>query len=80
MNPPPEALPDLLTRNEIAKKLGVQPRTITTLCNERGLPCVRLGARARFIEADVLAWLRRQPGAPAIRSRLLGMTEETQDP
>jgi excisionase family DNA binding protein len=51
----------LLTREQVAKQLGVSPRTVARLALESGeLPYVRIGRLARFRPADVTALIERR--------------------
>jgi excisionase family DNA binding protein len=52
-------LEPLLTINDAAEFLGVSRRQIYTLLERRELECVRVGERARFIPADLRAYLER---------------------
>jgi excisionase family DNA binding protein len=49
----------LITKNELAARLKVSPRTIDRWCASRALPHLRAGSRKRFCESDVDAFLRR---------------------
>lgn len=60
----------LLTREEVAARLGVSPRTVARLALESGeLPYVRIGRLARFRPEDVAALieLHLNDGRPAAR-------------
>lgn len=60
----------VLTKAELARKLGVCTRTVDYL-RRRGLPAIVLGRRLiRFHLEDVLQWLR-QNGTNRMRSLLL---------
>jgi excisionase family DNA binding protein len=39
---------DLLTKDELAARLGMTHRTVTRLAEERMIPCIRLGRRCVF--------------------------------
>lgn len=57
-------LPDhLWTTAEAARFLRLSTKTLRRLVTYHDLPCVRLGARLRFIPADVLAWARHRTEA-----------------
>ena len=63
--PSPDAI---LTRDEVAAWLKVQPRQVERL----GVPCLDLGRKTkRYLAKDVLAWLeaQRQPVAPGSAPR-----------
>ena len=48
---------DVLTRDEVAGWLKVEPRQVERL----GVPCLRLGRKTlRYLRSDVLAWLEAQ--------------------
>lgn len=50
-------LPDLLDIPTLAKHLGVQPRHIRRLVNERRIPYVKWGHLIRFDPNDIATWL-----------------------
>jgi excisionase family DNA binding protein len=51
---------DLLTKDELAARLGVTHRTVTRLAEERMIPCIRRGRRClRFSWRAVKRGLRR---------------------
>jgi hypothetical protein len=48
---------EILTRDEVAVWLKVEPRQVERL----GVPCLRLGRKTlRYLRADVLSWLEAQ--------------------
>jgi excisionase family DNA binding protein len=49
----------LLTRAQVAERLGVSPRTVARLVACGQLPCVRIGRLARFRPVDVAALVER---------------------
>jgi hypothetical protein len=59
----PVAIPaelQLITKPQLARLLGVTPRTIDNWMHHRKIPAIRITARChRFIAADVIAALRR---------------------
>ena len=48
----------LLTKEEVAVRLGVRPRTVATWANDGRLPVIHAGRRLRFRWSDVDAFLR----------------------
>ena len=50
---------EILTKDELAKMLKVTIRTLDRLRSE-GLPSIKVGNQVRFIEKDVLEWLKSQ--------------------
>lgn len=58
----------LLTKDDVAQRLAVAPRTVLDLAARGALASVRVGACVRFTQADVEAFIasqRRQPGPKA---------------
>lgn len=55
----PDAVPQLLTMDELAERLGVTRRHVRRLVAERRVPFVRVGRFIRFDPAAVTAWLDR---------------------
>ena len=51
---------DILTKEEVAKKLRVSERTIDNLRKDSGLPYATVGRQIRFFEEDINTWLRNQ--------------------
>jgi len=49
----------LLTRAQVAERLGVSPRTVARLVACGQLPCVRIGRLARFRPVDVAGFVER---------------------
>jgi len=47
----------LLTREELAKVCGVHPNTIDKW-RSKGMPEIRIVKNVRFVEEDVLDWLK----------------------
>ena len=69
MNPQDEKFLKLLTRAQVAEKLGFTVRYIDVLRANDGLPWFLVGNKVRFRLEDVLAWLeskRRQGGVPSL--------------
>jgi excisionase family DNA binding protein len=64
--PDPVVLPQLLTMDELAERLGVTHRHVRRLVAERRVPFLRVGRLVRFDPAKIAAWLdsRRVPEAP----------------
>ena len=51
----------LLTRQDAAKRLLMEPKTLGLphVRAKLGLPCVRIGGRVRFLESDIEALIAR---------------------
>jgi len=49
----------LLTREQVARELGVSPRTVARLVERGELTYVRIGRLARFRPADLAAFVER---------------------
>ena len=56
--PNPADLPQLLTMEELAERLGVTHRHVRRLVAERRAPFLRVGRFIRFDSTDVAEWLR----------------------
>ena len=56
----------LLATLDVAKWLGIAPRTLSTWaeCNE--LPAIKVGRQWRFRRSDVISWLQRLGSAQKI--------------
>ncbi len=52
-----EALPQLLTIDQLAERLGVSIRHIRRLVAERRVPYLKVGWLVRFDPAEITAWL-----------------------
>ena len=61
-------VPQLLTMDQLAERLGVTRRHVRRLITERRVPFVRVGRFIRFDPAEISAWLDR---ARVTASRLL---------
>jgi len=53
----PEALPQLLTIDQLAERLGVSIRHIRRLVAERRVPYLKVGWLVRFDPAEITVWL-----------------------
>ena len=53
----PSELPQLLTIDQLAERLGVTRRHVRRLVAERRLPYLKVGRFIRFDPAQVVAWL-----------------------
>lgn len=51
------ALPELLTMDQLAERLGVTRRHVRRLVTERRVPFIRVGRFIRFDPAEISAWL-----------------------
>jgi DNA-binding transcriptional MerR regulator len=59
--PAEASVSDLLTDNELAPMLSVEPRTLRLWRNTRGLPFIRITSKViRYRRTDVNAWMDRQ--------------------
>ncbi len=47
----------LLNTNDLAKWLGIAPRTICTWADSCGLPAIKVGRQWRFRRSAIKAWL-----------------------
>jgi excisionase family DNA binding protein len=56
--------PLLLTARQAAQALSISERTLWTLANRHGLPCVRFGQSVRYAPADLRAWIEKQKSIP----------------
>ena len=52
-----DALPQLLTIDQLAERLGVSIRHIRRLVAERRVPYLKVGWLVRFDPAEIAAWL-----------------------
>ncbi|RSU56247.1 DNA-binding protein [Sphingomonas koreensis] len=48
----------LLTLRQAADFLGVHPNTVRRYARLAAIPCAKIGRDWRFLEADLVAWLR----------------------
>jgi excisionase family DNA binding protein len=53
----PDAVPQLLTMDELAARLNVTRRHVRRLVAERRVPFLKIGKFVRFDAAEVSAWL-----------------------
>ncbi len=51
---------NLITREELAKELGLSPRTITNWMSSGKLPCVRIGRRNMLLRSMIEIWVEKQ--------------------
>jgi excisionase family DNA binding protein len=61
-HPNATVLAPLLTLDEVASFLRLNPRTIRRLVASGRLPCARLVGRLRFLEADVVRFVQARKG------------------
>jgi excisionase family DNA binding protein len=56
-------LPQLFTMDQLAENLGVTPRDVRRLIDERQVPFLRVGSFIRFDPSEIARWLdsRRVP-------------------
>ena len=59
-----DALPELMTMDQLAERLGVTHRHVRRLVDERRVPFLRVGRFIRFDPAEIADWLNgnRVPG------------------
>ncbi|APR53219.1 helix-turn-helix domain-containing protein [Sphingomonas koreensis] len=48
----------LLTLRQAADFLGVHPNTVRRYARQAAIPCAKIGRDWRFLQADLVAWLR----------------------
>lgn len=53
---PPDT--DVLTRDQVAKMLRVNERTVVNYVEQHGLPATRLPNGWRFFRSEVIAWMK----------------------
>ena len=53
---------ELITKNQLAKRVGVTPRTIESWMRLGHVPYIKIGRSVRFDEEDVLRSLKRRHG------------------
>lgn len=63
--PLPVVLPQLLTMDQLAERLGVTHRHVRRLVAERRVPFLRVGRFIRFDAAEIAAWLNSSRVAQA---------------
>ena len=52
-----DALPELMTMDQLAERLGVTHRHVRRLVDERRVPFLRVGKFIRFDAAEIADWL-----------------------
>ena len=52
-----DALPELMTMDQLAERLGVTHRHVRRLVDERRVPFLRVGRFIRFDPTDIANWL-----------------------
>ncbi|MGA4790800.1 helix-turn-helix transcriptional regulator [Nocardia sp. AB354] len=59
-------MPVYLTREEVADRLQLSPRTLSNWkAKGKGPKCIRIeGGRVRYLEADFIDWLRQMEQQP----------------
>ena len=61
----PKSLPDLITREQLAAKLGLTPKTLANWSGKKGQRAYRLeGGYAVYDTREVAEWLERQGVRP----------------
>ncbi len=59
----PSEAPEVLTREQVANLLQVNPHHVPVLVRKHGLPSHRIGSQWRFRRTEVLEWLASQKGS-----------------
>ncbi len=54
-----DALPELMTMDQLAERLGVTRRHVRRLADERRVPFLRVGRFIRFDPTEIADWLNR---------------------
>ena len=54
-----DALPELMTMDQLAERLGVTRRHVRRLVDERRVPVLRVGRFIRFDPVEIADWLNR---------------------
>lgn len=54
-----DALPELMTMDQLAERLGVTRRHVRRLVDERRVPFLRVGRFIRFDPVEIADWLNR---------------------
>ena len=62
-----DALPELMTMDQLAERLGVTQRHVRRLVEERRVPFLRVGRFIRFDPAEIADWLDRSR-VPCLRT------------
>ena len=62
-----DALPELMTMDQLAERLGVTRRHVRRLVDERRVPFLRVGRFIRFDPAEIADWLYRNR-VPGLRT------------
>jgi len=57
-------LPQLMTAKQLAAYLGVDERRVYEMANAGRIPYFEVGGRKRYVAAEVLEALRREPTRP----------------
>ena len=60
------SLPQLLTMDQLAERLGVTRRHVRRLVDERRVPFLRIGRFIRFDPSEIANWLDANP-VPGLR-------------
>lgn len=56
---------EILTLQEVAKYLRVNPRTIHRMIDAKKIPCFRVGNRYRFLKSILIQWVQDKAGKGA---------------
>ena len=62
-----DALPELMTIDQLAERLGVTHRHVRRLVDERRVPFLRVGRFIRFDPGEIADWLNRSR-VPGLRT------------
>jgi excisionase family DNA binding protein len=64
MNTTPDAVPRLMTAQEVAEMLRVPRSTVYELARRRRIPFIKVGRRTLFARHTLLEWIAAQTVAP----------------
>lgn len=51
------ALPEVMTREQVAKLLSLHPNVVGIYIRKHGLPASKIGGEWRFLRSEILAWI-----------------------
>ena len=71
----PPVLEPLLTVEQVADLLAFKPSTIRVYCEQRKMPCVRIGGQLRFRPSELHEWLEQRSSRPIRRRRSIVVAE-----
>ena len=65
----PKRADNLITVNEVAAYLRVNPMTVYRMANRGELPGIKVGDLWRFKERDIAAWLEQQKRSAKLKRK-----------